>query len=693
MRKRWFHQPEFHIPKEHVEKKASWLELFYDLIFVAAFIQLGNGLSSTISWTGFLTFSAMFSMLWTIWTGFTTYINRFNIDDFLHRFLIFLQMLSVGSIAIFAPQVFDGNDTLFSISIVFSLFIICLLYLRSFNHEDKNVKAFARNWSSIYAVSIFIWLISLFFSSPLNYVFWGIGTSIIFLLPLSKTSRHLSEFFPRDREHLSERYGILTIIVLGESFVKVLSVLNSSNITSSTVVQIGIVILLTISIWWIYFDDVAGSDLKKGGLNSYVWLYSHLPFQLSVTAFGVAAKKLVTLKMYNPIYPSYAWLLCGVLALAFLSVAAIDSVTERRQSELNDDLRVNVRLLSGLVFFLLPLISQTVSAKLFLAIVLILAIMQVLFDMAMAPIEEVSKHTETFIGEKMKVIDKDSDPSISNKQREIEVIRKGSPNEFKKDFYYFLMEGSWLRLFLAIGFSYFIINVIFAIFYILEPNSITDTDPNSFLDSFFFSVQTFSTIGYGTMSPVNTYSHIIVTIEAMLGLIFVALSTGLIFTKASRPKASIMFSDPIVVNRRNGKHMLMFRVGNARGNNVVDAKIDVNVLIDEFSKEGDHIRRFHPLKLVSSRSPIFKMSWTVMHEIDEDSPLSKVDWNNPEKSIISFISTIQAHDLNYAQTIYDRHIYYPFDIKNNEVFLDVISQLPDKRWLLDFETFNKTKKA
>ena len=692
MRKRWFHHPEFHIPSHEHEKKASWLELFYDLIFVAAFIQLGNGLSQHISITGFLGFAAIFSLLWTIWTGFTTYINRFNIDDFLHRILIFCQMISVGAIALYAPRIFDGYSIPFAGAIGFSLAIIAILYSRSLSHSDETVKQFSLKWTQIYSLSSIIWFCSIFISSPLNYALWFIGTALIFLLPLTKSARELSNYFPRDLEHLSERYGILTIIVLGESFVKVLAILNKSSLDSTAIIQILYTLLLTISIWWIYFDDVAGSKLKHGMANGYIWLYSHLPFQLSVTAFGVAAKKVMGIKLNYPMYDSYAWLLCGVLGLIFLSVALLDSITLRRQSELSDSLRVNVRMFSGLVILLLPFVCHTMPSLWFLSIILGLCITQVIFDMAMAPIEEVGSHVETLTGKNL-VNETKSQPSKPLKAgAEIEVIRKGSPNEFKKDFYYFLMEGSWSRLFFAIGFAYLFINIIFAIFYIFEPNKITSVDPNSFLDAFFFSVQTFSTIGYGAMSPANTYSHFIVTIEAMLGLIFVALSTGLIFAKASRPKASIMFSKSICINQRNHKKTLMFRVSNARGNNIVDAKIDVNVLIDEVSKEGEHIRRFYPIKLVSTRSPIFKMSWTVMHEINDDSPVKNVDWKNPHNHLVSFIVTIQAHDETYAQTIYDRYIYYPGDIENDSQFIDVIHQLPDQRWLLDLSLFNETKK-
>ena len=193
------------------------------------------------------------------------------------------------------------------------------------------------------------------------------------------------------------------------------------------------------------------------------------------------------------------------------------------------------------------------------------------------------------------------------------------------------------------------------------------------------------------MSDPGLLNHILVTIEALIGLLFVALSTGLIFAKVSRPHATVMFSKQILIHKRNNKRILMFRVANARGSDILDAHISVSVLKDEISKEGDHIRRFHRLKLVSDRSPLFKMSWNVMHEIDENSPLHGVDWTQPSKVITSFIITINAHDQNYARSIYDRHIYYPQDIVLDAHFDDVIHRLNDGRWLLDLNRFNRLK--
>jgi inward rectifier potassium channel len=193
------------------------------------------------------------------------------------------------------------------------------------------------------------------------------------------------------------------------------------------------------------------------------------------------------------------------------------------------------------------------------------------------------------------------------------------------------------------------------------------------------------------MSPVTDYGHAVVTAEATIGIIGVALATGLMFAKASRAKASVLFSKAMVTHMMHGKRTLIFRVGNARGNDVVDATITVTALIDEVSPEGHHLRRLHDLKLVRERTPMFVLSWTVMHEVDESSPLYGCVWEGEETQVVSFIVTLTGHDGTYGDTIYARHNYYPKDIRHEHQFVDVISEIEGGRLLIDFEKFHDTE--
>jgi inward rectifier potassium channel len=190
------------------------------------------------------------------------------------------------------------------------------------------------------------------------------------------------------------------------------------------------------------------------------------------------------------------------------------------------------------------------------------------------------------------------------------------------------------------------------------------------------------------MSPNTDWADLLVTIESAVGLLYVAMATGVILAKASRPRTSVMFSEPLLVTKRNGQDHLIFRVANALGNELADANITVTALLDEVTAEGEHMRRLHDVKLVRSRTPLFVVSWTVMHVLDEDSPLHG---RVREGTLGPVIVTLTGHDGTYGQTNYARHIYNPDDVVLDRTFVDVVGQLPDGRILLELGKFHKTK--
>ena len=160
----------------------------------------------------------------------------------------------------------------------------------------------------------------------------------------------------------------------------------------------------------------------------------------------------------------------------------------------------------------------------------------------------------------------------------------------------------------------------------------------------FFSVQTISTIGYGNMHPLTKYGNIVMTIEAGMELLIVAMITGLMFAKASRAKASVIFSQNLIVGTRFGVSTLQCRVGNAKGNDVVEARFGLSVLIDEVTPEGEKVRRIHDLKLKRGQSPFFMMTMVMMHEIDDSSPLWRIDWTQADSPIEALVATVSGHE-------------------------------------------------
>ena len=270
----------------------------------------------------------------------------------------------------------------------------------------------------------------------------------------------------------------------------------------------------------------------------------------------------------------------------------------------------------------------------------------------------------------------------------IKVHVKNSKQPLMRDIYFFLMINSWTKVFSIIFFIFILINVIFGSIFFFLPNSLNASEP-SWWDCFFFSIQTLSTIGYGSISPVSFEANLVVSIEAGLGMLFTALVTGIVFSKFSRPSSKILFSKPILVNHHNSKRVLTFRVGNTRGNDIVDASMVVSALIEEVSPEGTKLRRIQELKLERARSPFFSLSWVVFHVLDESSPLySYIDSDSIHSKLISISCLLTGHDGNYSQTIYARQSYFPEDFFFGRYFKDVLTSRSDRSIEIDFQYFH-----
>lgn len=695
MRSRWYHVPQLHMPSHHFEKKAGWLELFYDLIFVAAFIQLGNALAEKVSLYYFATFFAVFTPMWVAWTGFTWFSSRFNVDDFTHRALVFVKMISVGAMAVTGYDMIrqgwggDYPHQGFAFAFAFAQAAVALFYLRSNRQQDKG-REYSKYWGSVFAIGAALWLISAFVPAPYTFFLRLAGLAAIFFAPIHRQSRALAEQYPHDMEHLSERYGLLTLIVLGESFVKVLSELSQQGLEAMTLLQASGVLMITCGLWWIYFDDVAGSEIKDEKFSMPIWLYGHLPLQAGLVAVGVAIKKAILFDPDVAVPDKYRWLLCGSLAIVFFSAAVIDSVTQRKHSELSDRYRINARAFTGVLMLLLAAAGQGLSGLWFMVIITSICGLQVLFDMFMAPHEMEENHGAAPVADIKRKRDAGEAVDKRPRRQMSEAVRKGTPEELRKDLYFYLMDGPWHRIFIGSFLFFLLINLAFAALYMLDPGGIAEAKPQSFQDAFFFSVQTMSTIGYGTLHPVTDYANTVAIIEAAVGLLGVALITGLMFAKASRARSSVLFSNCMVTGMIDGKRTLMFRAGNARGNDLVDVTMTVTVLRDEMTSEGQHLRRFYDVPLIRSRTPFFSLTWSLIHEIDADSPFADVDFDGDMADIIIIAATVTGLDGTYGQTIYARHNYYPEDIHRNSRFVDVLSELPDGRLMVDYDKFHDT---
>lgn len=696
MRSRLFHRPRLHSVAHDPgrgAKEVTWLELFFDLTFVGAFIQLGSGLAADPTGPGLGTFVAIFIPLWVAWTGFTFFENRFALDDFVHRLLVFAQMFTVGAMALTATSAMEGRPAAFSLAAGASQLCVVAMYVRSYLQVPA-ARRYSLYWGGVFLAAALLWGLGAYTPVAFTHVLWVGAGLVILVAPLSRHSRALAAAWPIDLEHLSKRYGLLTIIVMGQCFVLVLRRLADHPMGLATALEACVALTIALCVWWVYFDDVGGSRIRRERGGWIVWFFGHLPLQVGLVVLGVALARATEMPLDEPASLADRWLLGGGTATVFFSVAIVDSVTERRQAELSDRARVSARAFTGVLMLVMAAAAGTMSGQTFLVVVTALCVAQVVFDLMMAPFESAQ-----FDGDDERSIEeidrerlREGESLRPAPRRDIgEALRRGAPAQLRRDLYSYLMDGSWTRLFVVLFFLYLVVNLLFAGLFVLEPGSIDGARPRSFADAFFFSVQTMSTIGYGAMSPASTYGHVLVTAEAGVGILGVALATGVMFAKASRPSTSVLFSEGLVLSPMDGVPTLRFRAGNARGNEVVEAAISVTAVMIHVTPEGQHLRRLVDLPLVRSRSPLFALSWTVMHPIDDDSPLRDCDPERLDEALFSIVVSLTGYDGTLAQTIHARKIYYPEDVRVGRRFVDVISQLDDGRLMIDFTRFHETE--
>jgi inward rectifier potassium channel len=275
---------------------------------------------------------------------------------------------------------------------------------------------------------------------------------------------------------------------------------------------------------------------------------------------------------------------------------------------------------------------------------------------------------------------------VSN--RRFDVVRKGMSHSHWHDPYHLLLMLDWPQFFGLTAISYIATNALFALLYLAGGDCIKGARPGSFLDTFSFSVQTMATIGYGAMYPQTDYANLLVSIEALVGLLGVAMATGLMFARFSRPTARVLFSRVAVITPHNGLPTLMLRVANERRNQILEAQIGLSLLRDEVTMEGLSIRRFYDLKLLRSQTRTFALSWIVMHVIDEDSPLYGATPESLEEVQTDIVVTLTGIDETVSQTVHARHYYITDEILWNMRFVDIFSKKPDGRRVLDFNRFH-----
>lgn len=278
------------------------------------------------------------------------------------------------------------------------------------------------------------------------------------------------------------------------------------------------------------------------------------------------------------------------------------------------------------------------------------------------------------------LIDSDGSPTVK---------RIGAPRDNVRDLYHQLLALHWGQMALLLCLLYSGLSLLFAGLYMAGGDCINGARPGKLLDYYFFSVQTLATIGYGVMHPVGDYANLLVSLEAFCGLLAFSLMTGMLFAKFSIPNARVLFSEPAVLGRRDGKPALMVRMANARGNHILHAQVSLTLNRCEPIEGDPGYRRFHRLPLVVSETPLFVLTFMATHIIDETSPLYGIDLQTMQAESYNFTVTLIGLDALVSQTVHARRNYSAEKIIGDHRFADTLFRQEDGSFVLDYTNFHK----
>jgi len=257
------------------------------------------------------------------------------------------------------------------------------------------------------------------------------------------------------------------------------------------------------------------------------------------------------------------------------------------------------------------------------------------------------------------------------------------------DAYHFLRTASWPRIISLFAGGYVLANVLFAL--VLYVGNAEVTNAHGFLDLFWFSVQTMGTIGYGYLAPVDQLANTIVTIESFFGILYTAMITGVIFARFSTPRARVLFSKVAIISDHDGQRSLMFRLANERSTAIVEANVRAYLVRDERLANGESMRRIYDLALRRSTSPVFNMSFLVVHQLDDRSPLFKTNAPALREQNTNIVVTFTGIDDSLAAPVHSRYLWTWNDIVFDHRFVDMLRVDIDGTRYLDLGPIHETE--
>ncbi|MBS1723849.1 MAG: low temperature requirement protein A [Armatimonadetes bacterium] len=307
------------------ERHATWLELFYDLAFVAAISQLSSSTAHHMDWHGIGKFMVLFIPIWWAWVGQAFYLSRFDSDDLVHRLMAFLQILIVAAIAINIPAAYEGNPRAFTFCYAAIRLTLIAEYLIA-GWQIKRARKLTTTYAIGFGVAAAIWAVSTFLPAAWILPAWGLAIVIDFAAPFVRAQTSID--IPPDYSHIPERFGLFTIIVLGEAILAAVSGMRPERFSANAWVIGPLGLLLSFGLWWIYFDGVKGHQVSiprrtRDIKRLMVWLFSHMPLAAGIVLSAAGIREAMLLDSAGGSSGTVNLILVVGFAMTLLSMHAV----------------------------------------------------------------------------------------------------------------------------------------------------------------------------------------------------------------------------------------------------------------------------------------------------------------------------------------------------------------------------------
>jgi low temperature requirement protein LtrA len=324
IRERWQRPPRLRtVGGGDEDRHATWLELFFDLVFVISIAEVVHTVEDDRSLGGFLGTAGLFVSIWWAWLGFTVYADRFDTDDLLHRVLMLAGMLAVIAMALSVHDALHGGSTQFALSYVAVRAVVLALNARARRHAEP-ARPLLNLYLAAFSVGASLWLVSLLLPEPRRYLLWALGLAVDLSAPWLGRGRMARA--PIHASHITERFGLFTLIVIGESVISVAQGAAGVDWETGTLAVAVVGFLVVACLWWIYFEYV-GALAIRSVLDGLCFTYAHLPLLAGLVSVAVGTELAVVQSATHELERATAAALGGGTALYLLALTAIHATT------------------------------------------------------------------------------------------------------------------------------------------------------------------------------------------------------------------------------------------------------------------------------------------------------------------------------------------------------------------------------